>query len=387
MSRSFGQSLRMDLVAPDGTGNRGGTPSAFTPRVGSLSASSSRNIGLIPMGQWKLSTPNRRVPREPYRPRRNENLFTALQKTVKSVEEFEGTNYPSWSYWFKRKATSVPGRKGIWGHIDGSCVRPVEGALGSSEDMGLDSIELWDMDEAAIYCALYSSVANTVARSHIEECTTAKEVWDRLELVYGDPDAQLTKTAQLVRALAEGDDLKKMERLVQQLDGVISDELALWFVYDSMPSHLAAEVREMRKDKNISIPNSFERLRALLETKAEAKRRVKTPALPLDLRHYKYTGNGKESDGQLYVRSQNTCVACLGMGHVAFSNECPQTEVRLGLWGNQDPILVEQTARAVSAHQYRGLGLGLPGGVRMTRTTGAGLRAQLGLSVVDASPN
>ncbi|KAG8716992.1 hypothetical protein FRC09_014916 [Ceratobasidium sp. 395] len=325
--------------------------------------------------------------------RQNQDLFTAIQQAVDKVEKFHGTNYPSWSYWFKRKVLSVPPHN-VWGHITGSRPRPSPTESSVTLGEGVDPVERWDMDEAAVYCALVSVIHSSVARDQVEGCTTAKQLWDKLELVYGDPDVSATKAANIIRELSmmtytPGDDLSKhllgMQSLVNQLQGGphdIPESLLLWFIYDSMPGRFAAEVRELRKE-NLSMSLAIERLKAIGEKVLgdQSKARgvgyrqtvMRGRALPLDLRYYKYHGDGETSDGQLYERAENTCSACLGTGHKAYSKECAQTEVRLGLWGRQfDPIVVGRAEReAVGQHQVLGFG-GLPEPVRMVRTIGTG---------------
>ncbi|KAG8713229.1 hypothetical protein FRC08_013526 [Ceratobasidium sp. 394] len=362
------------------------TPSGCTPtKSGSVKA-------LLISGRGQNWSPFRR---------RNDNLFVAIQKAVDKVEKFEGMNYPSWSYWFQRKVAGVPGHN-IWGHISGLRPRPTEPSVTWDQEAGygMDPIERWDMDEAAIYCALLSVISSTVARGQVEGCTTAKQVWDRLELLYGDPDAPATKAASIIRELSQvtytpGDDLKThlrgMQSLVNQLqEGPyrIPESLALWFIYDSMPGYFAAEVRDLRKE-DLPLNLAIEKLKEIGDkvlgdqSKAQGIKYRQTVtragALPLDLRHYKYRGNGEASDGQLYKRAQNTCLACLGTGHKAYSEECPQTEVRFGLWGKQgDPSMAESSPD--SAHtivdQRHALGLGLPSerftSVQMARTISTG---------------
>ncbi|KAG8745905.1 hypothetical protein FRC10_006709 [Ceratobasidium sp. 414] len=340
--------------------------------------------------------------------RRNDNLFAAIQNAVDKVEKFEGVNYPSWSYWFQRKVAGVLGHN-IWGHISGLRPRPAESSVTWDQEAGhgMDPIERWDMDEAAIYCALLSVVNSTVARDQVEGCTTAKQVWDRLELLYGDPDAPATRAANIIRELSQvtytpGNDLRTHLRGMQSLVGQlqegpyrIPESLALWFIYDSMPGCFAVEVREMRKE-DLSISSAIERLKAIGDkvlgdrSKARGIRYrqtvMRSGVLPLDLRHYKYHGNGEASDGQLYQRAQNTCSACLGTGHKAYSKECPQTEVRLGLWGKQDGLITVESSPSIghtAVGQDQILGPGLPSerltSVQMVRTisTGPGRRLRL----------
>ncbi|KAG8786988.1 hypothetical protein FRC12_016026 [Ceratobasidium sp. 428] len=349
-------------------------------------------FGLIPRASSGSTNTQNRQNWNSFR-RQNHDLFTAIQQAVDKVEKFHGTNYPSWSYWFKRKVLSVPPHN-VWGHITGSRPRPSPTESSVTLGEGADPVERWDMDEAAIYCALVSVIYSSVARDQVEGCTTAKQLWDKLELVYGDPDISATNAANIIRELSmvtytPGDDLLKhllgMQNLADQLQEgpySIPESLLLWFIYDSMPGCFAAEVRELRKE-NLSMSVAIERLKAIgeevLGDQSKAKgvgyrqTVMRGRALPLDLRYYKYHGDGEASDGQLYERAENTCSACLGTGHKAYSKECPQTEVRLGLWGRQfDPIVVGRAEReTVDQHQVFGFG-GLPEPVRMVRTIGTG---------------
>ncbi|KAG8709085.1 hypothetical protein FRC09_000868 [Ceratobasidium sp. 395] len=414
--------VRADEVAPNGAmsissaGNGGlatsgtmgqwkPTPMSTTSRSRSHSQHSNHMVeipfGLTPTSSGSTNTQNRQN-WNTFR-RQNQDLFTTIQQAVDKVEKFHGTNYPSWSYWFKRKVLSVPPHN-VWGHITGSRPRPTptESSITLDEETGtgrgtLDPVERWDMDEAAIYCALVSVIHSSVARDQVEGCTTAKQLWDKLELVYGDPDISATNAANIIRELSlvtytPGDDLLKhllgMQSLVDQLWGgpyCIPESLLLWFIYDSMPGCFAAEIRELRKE-NLSMSMAIERLKAIGEEVLgdQSKARgvgyrqtvMRGRALPLDLRYYKYHGDGETSDGQLYQRAEDTCSACLGTGHKAYSKECPQTEVRLGLWGRQfDPMVVGTCLRVeretVDQHRVLGFG-GLPEPVRMVRTIGTG---------------
>ncbi|KAG8787778.1 hypothetical protein FRC12_015279 [Ceratobasidium sp. 428] len=377
------------------------TPMPTTSRSRSHSQHSNHMVeipfGLTPTSSGSTNTQNRQN-WNTFR-RQNQDLFTAIQQAVDKVEKFHGTNYPSWSYWFKRKVLSVPPHN-VWGHITGSRPRPspTESSIRLDEETGMghgtDPVERWDMDEAAIYCALVSVIHSSVARDQVEGCTTAKQLWDKLELVYGDPDVSATQAANIIRELSmmtytPGDDLLKyllgMQNLADQLQEgphSIPESLLLWFIYDSMPGCFAAEVRELRKE-NLSIGVAIERLKVIGEEVLgdQSKARgvgyrqtvMRGRALPLDLRYYKYHGDGETSDGQLYERAENTCSACLGTGHKAYSKKCPQTEVRLGLWGRQfDPIVLGRAERE-TADQHRVLGFGgLPEPVRMVRTIAAG---------------
>lgn len=312
------------------------------------------------------------------------NIWKRIHDAVTNVEKLEGPNYPSWRYWFHRKVTSA-GK--VWGHINGSCPRPERNPNLKPEEVDPE-VERWDMDEAAIYCALLSSLEFAIVYPQVQACTTAKEVWDRLSLLYTECPTPETRAADLMRELSqavyyEGEDLKahlwRLKRIVQELQSSpypIPDPLAVWFIYDSMPSSFASHVAALRKETQMSVAAVCMALHAigqqLLGSQCFGKQgrslyeaHQRSAALPFDLRHYKYRGNGLRGDGALYARARRTCGACLATGHAPFTAECPQTDVRLGLWGLRvDPVWADQLGQPAAASP-NGM---MPGG----RTTPSG---------------
>ncbi|KAG8762612.1 hypothetical protein FRC11_008510 [Ceratobasidium sp. 423] len=140
----------------------------------------------------------------------NTSVWDSIHEAVRVVEKLEGPNWPSWSFWIQRKVRAA--NKAIWGHIDGS--RPRE----SSDE--------WDTDEAAIYCALLSSLDFSVIHEQVRNCTTAKEVWDLLEMLYKEKPTPESRAVDLIREMTrmsyfEGGDLqqylRRFEKIVDEL--------------------------------------------------------------------------------------------------------------------------------------------------------------------------
>ncbi|KAF8667699.1 hypothetical protein RHS04_09277 [Rhizoctonia solani] len=264
-------------------------------------------------------------------------VWDSIHEAVRVVEKLEGPNWPSWSFWIQRKVCRA--KKNIWGHIDGSRSR--------------ESSDEWDADETAIHCALLSSLNFDIISDQVRSCTTAKEVWDLLELLYKDKPTPESRAVDLIREMTrmtyfEGHDIQhylhRFEGIVDELNQgpyPIPLELAKQFVLGSLPGALLKDMGLLRTKEHTSIQDLCQDIMMLKkETISEDCSSVTSQhnvgaCLPLDLRYYKYTGGGVLPDGTLYLRAKKTCGACLSFGHKAYAPDCPQTEARLGLWGSQ----------------------------------------------------
>lgn len=157
---------------------------------------------------------------------------------MKNVKKLEGPNYPSWRFWLHQKVTSVTK---VWGHIDGPCPRPERNPNLESEEVDPE-VERWDIDEAAAYCALFSSLDFGIVHPQVRARPTAKNVWDRLSLLYTECPTPEKHAAGLMRELSqavnyEGEDLKahlwRPKRIVRELQSSpypVPDPLAFWFI-------------------------------------------------------------------------------------------------------------------------------------------------------------
>ncbi|CAE6412908.1 unnamed protein product [Rhizoctonia solani] len=266
------------------------------------------------------------------------SVWDSIHEAVRVVEKLEGPNWPSWSFWIQRKVCAA--NKTVWGHVDGS--RPRE----SSNE--------WDADEVAIYCALLSSLNFSIIPDQVRTCTTAKEVWDLLELLYKEKPNPESRAVDLMREMTrmnyfEGDDIQRhlhrFERIVDELkEGPypIPLELAKQFVLGSLPGGLLKHATSIRFKEYASMQELCQDLVILNKQVIVEDRPLETPQrdigthLPSDLRYYKYIGDGVLPDGTLYLRAKKTCETCLSFGHKAYASDCPQTEARLGLWGSQN---------------------------------------------------
>ncbi|KAJ1301605.1 hypothetical protein OPQ81_008853 [Rhizoctonia solani] len=267
----------------------------------------------------------------------DKSVWDSIHEAIRVVEKLEGPNWSSWSFWVQRKVRAA--NKTIWDHVDGS--RPRE----SSDE--------WDAEEAAIYCALLSSLDFSVIHEQVRSCTTAKEVWDLLEMLYKEKPTPESRAVDLIREMSrmnynEGDDIQRhlhrFEKIVDELkEGPypVPLELAKQFVLGSLPGSLLKYAASIRAKEYAS-------MHEICQDVVELKKRVVVEdhpsgapqqhigaLLPPDLRHYKYIGDGFLPDGALHIRAKKTCGACLSHGHKAYAPNCPQTEARLGLWGFQ----------------------------------------------------
>ncbi|CAE6472897.1 unnamed protein product [Rhizoctonia solani] len=267
----------------------------------------------------------------------NTSVWDSIHEAVRVVEKLQGPNWSSWSFWIRRKICAA--NKAIWGHIDGS--RPRE----SSDE--------WDTDEAAIYCALLSSLDFSVVREQVRNCRTAKEVWDLLEMLYKEKPTPESRAVDLIGEMTrmsyfQGGDLQqhlhRFEKIVDELgEGPypVSLELAKEFVLVSLPGSILKHATSLRTKEHTSMHELCQDImeigkQAIVEDRPSgAPQQHIGSLLPPDLRHYKYIGDGDLPDGALYLRAKKTCGACLSHGHKAYAPKCPQTEARLGLWGFQ----------------------------------------------------
>jgi hypothetical protein len=300
----------------------------------------------------------------------DKSMWQRIHEAVEAVEKLEGPNWPSWSFWFHRKVNATS--KDLWGHLDGSCPRPDPNLVSPAE------LESWDKDEAAIYCVLFGSLDFKIIHTQVRACTTAKGVWDHLELLYREKPTPESCAVNLIRELSqvvyfEGEDLQQyLHRIVEITDElkcgpyVMPLELAKGFMLDSLPGGLLKHVASLRTKCHLTIQ---EVCQDILEIGKQvlgdecvgtsekrpcgATQRQISASLPYDLRHYKYTGDGL-SDGGLFVRARHTCTACLAIGHKAFTPNCPQTEARLGLWGFQKNMLKVNIERSQSRRDNHG---------------------------------
>lgn len=314
---------------------------------------------------------------------KKKSIWVCIREAVGTVEKLVGPNWVSWSFWLRRKVNSA--NKRVWGHVNGSRLRP------NSDDVSADELSEWDKEEAAIYCALIGSLDFNIIDPQVRACTTAKEVWDRLELLYREKPTPEACAASLTRELSqaayfEGEDLERhLDRLVEINDELkcgpypISFELAKHFVLNSLPNSILKHGAPLRTKSHLSIREVCDEILEigiqvlgdrckLLKDRPSgptyAAERQVGASLPFDLRHYKYTGDGILSDGGLYTRSRRTCAACLARGHKAYGPDCPQTDARLGLWGYQK--------YAVRPNMERGRGGREASATRQTQEQGQG---------------
>jgi len=90
------------------------------------------------------------------------------------ISKLNGENYPQW----KLQVSLVLKAYKVWGHVDGTNAQPSDAATAADKTKWNDA----DVEAMAIMVPL----VDTKQMTHIRSCTTAKEVWDKLEKINSD---------------------------------------------------------------------------------------------------------------------------------------------------------------------------------------------------------
>ena len=88
-------------------------------------------------------------------------------------EKLNGTNYHQWKFRIKL----ILMKEGLWKIMEGKRKAP------ASDSKDTTALEKWETDCDNVFATLCLAITNS-EMSHIEECTTAAEVWAKLAKVY-----------------------------------------------------------------------------------------------------------------------------------------------------------------------------------------------------------